>query len=108
MNAAHFNGLTPAEAERLAILAEECAEVIQVVGKILRHGYESRAPKMPDSETNRQMLQRELGDLGHAARRMEIAADVNPFAISARASSKSESIKAYLHHQEPDTTKAVE
>ena len=29
----HFNGLTHAEAERLAMLAEEAAEVIQVVGK---------------------------------------------------------------------------
>jgi hypothetical protein len=29
----HFNGLTPAQAERLAMLAEEAAEVIQVIGK---------------------------------------------------------------------------
>ena len=35
----NFNQLTPAETERLAILAEECGEVIQAVGKILRHGY---------------------------------------------------------------------
>lgn len=34
-----FNGLSPAEVERLALLAEECGEVIQTVGKILRHGY---------------------------------------------------------------------
>ena len=34
----HFNNLTPGEAERLAILAEECGEVIQIIGKILRHG----------------------------------------------------------------------
>jgi hypothetical protein len=40
----HFNGLTPAEAERLALLAEECGEVIQAIGKVLRHGYESRHP----------------------------------------------------------------
>jgi hypothetical protein len=36
-----FNQLTDAEAERLALLAEECGEVVQVIGKILRHGYES-------------------------------------------------------------------
>ena len=34
----HFNGLTPAEDERLAMLAEECAEVIKIVSKIQRHG----------------------------------------------------------------------
>lgn len=58
----HFNGLTPAQAERLAMLAEECAEVIQVVGKILRHGYESHHPERP-CETNRDLLTHELSDL---------------------------------------------
>lgn len=38
MSTRHFNNLTPGEAERLAMLAEECGEVIQAVGKILRHG----------------------------------------------------------------------
>ena len=33
-----FNGLTPAEAERLALLMEECGEVVQIIGKVLRHG----------------------------------------------------------------------
>ena len=58
----HFNGLTPAQAERLAMLAEECGEVIQIIGKILRHGYESYHPNNP-SVTNRTLLGRELTDL---------------------------------------------
>lgn len=58
----HYNKLTPAEAERLAMLAEECAEVIQVVGKILRHGYESFHPNDP-LITNREILCMELMDL---------------------------------------------
>ena len=58
----HFNNLTPAEAERLAMLAEECGEVIQVVGKILRHGYESYHPENT-SETNRDLLANEVCDL---------------------------------------------
>ena len=58
----HFNQLTPAEAERLAMLAEECGEVIQVIGKILRHGYDSYHPNDP-ATTNRQLLGRELTDL---------------------------------------------
>jgi NTP pyrophosphatase (non-canonical NTP hydrolase) len=58
----HFNNLTPAQAERLAMLAEECGEVIQVVGKILRHGYDSYHPANP-SVTNRMLLGQELTDL---------------------------------------------
>lgn len=58
----HFNGLSPAEAERLAMLAEECGEVIQIVGKILRHGYDSYHPVNP-RVTNRQLLVKELRDV---------------------------------------------
>ncbi|MGR3521928.1 MAG: hypothetical protein ACU0FT_04160 [Paracoccus sp. (in: a-proteobacteria)] len=58
----HFNGLTPAQSERLAMLAEEAAEVIQIVGKILRHGYESHHPDDPDT-SNRQLLANEIADL---------------------------------------------
>lgn len=58
----HFNQLTPAQAERLAMLAEECGEVIQVVGKILRHGYDSYHPVNP-RVSNRSLLVKELRDV---------------------------------------------
>lgn len=58
----HFNNLTPAEAERLAMMAEECAEVIQIIGKILCHGYDSYHPERP-ALTNRMLLVNELTDL---------------------------------------------
>jgi hypothetical protein len=54
--------LTPAEAERLEMLAEEAAEVVQVAMKILRHGYASYHPDSP-SVTNRMLLEDELRDL---------------------------------------------
>lgn len=73
----HFNKLTPAQAERLAMLAEECAEVIQVVGKILRHGYESHHPEAP-SITNRDLLEEEVGDLYAVLQMMSNAGDA-PF-----------------------------
>ena len=57
-----FNNLWPAEAERLAMLAEEAGEIVQIVGKILRHGYGSYHPANPDMD-NREMLNRELLDL---------------------------------------------
>ena len=40
----NFSRLSAGEVERLAILAEECGEVIQVVGKVLRFGFEPCPP----------------------------------------------------------------
>jgi NTP pyrophosphatase (non-canonical NTP hydrolase) len=54
----HFNGLTPAELEGLAILAEECGEVVQRVGKILRHG-----KRKWDGTSNVERLESEVGDI---------------------------------------------
>lgn len=101
----HFNCLSEAEQERLSILIEECGEVVQAACKILRHGYESTNPKAvtPDDEfpeTNRQGIERELGDLQHALLRMERAGDVSPQRIVERQNSKPERIKPYLHHQD--------
>lgn len=98
----HFNGLSEAEQERLAILIEECGEVIQAGCKILRHGYETTNPHKktsPINETNREALERELGDLFHAVHRLKDAADVNGEKIGARAFSKPAHIAPYLHHQ---------
>ena len=48
--------------EAMDILQEECAEVIQAVSKIRRFGYETRHPT-PESPSNRQHLEMEVGDL---------------------------------------------
>jgi hypothetical protein len=96
----HFNALTEAEQERLAILIEECGEVVQAGCKILRHGYGSTNPNIPLSENNRQMLERELGDLMHAMNRMVEQHDLDWYVIERRTFSKPERIKPYLHHQE--------
>lgn len=94
----HFSGLTEGEQERFVILAEECAEVQQAICKALRHGLESNNNgKLP--ETNRQAIEREVGDLLHALERLIIAEDLNEVAIRQRAKSKPEHVKAYLHHQ---------
>jgi len=60
------NGLTPAQAERLALLAEECGEVIQAIGKVLRHGYESTHTHLDGGPTNRENLDSECGDVRYA------------------------------------------
>lgn len=97
----HFNDLNPAEAERLAILAEECAETIQVIGKILRHGYESHDPTRPPNQrpSNREMLQREIGHINAAVARMLVGEDLVVEAITLAHIEKLERAEQYLHHQ---------
>jgi len=55
--------LTSAELERLAILSEELGEVQQIIGKILRHGYDSYNPYDKTKQTNRDKLEIEIGDV---------------------------------------------
>jgi hypothetical protein len=56
------NELTPAQAEALALLAEECGEVVQIVGKILRHGLYSYHPNDP-GVSNAMHLEHEIADV---------------------------------------------
>lgn len=93
------NKLTQAELERLAILAEECAEVQQVIGKIIRHGYESYNPFDEAKTTNRELLEKELGHVEFITRLMMNSNDMTRFGIVRSCDNKEESIKPYLHHQ---------
>lgn len=93
----HFNELTPAEAERLALLAEEMGEAIQVIGKILRHGYDSRHPD--GGPNNRGLLESELGDVGAAVDLMVEAKDVDREFIDYETGRKRRRVHTYLHHQ---------
>ena len=95
----HYNQLSEAELERLAILAEECAEVIQVVNKIIRHGYADGAPDKPVFVENRKELEKELGDVEYAIQAMKQAGDVSWENISQCAMSKATRIGKWTHHQ---------
>ena len=92
-----FNKLTPGEAERLALLAEELGESIQAIGKILRHGYESRHPN--GGPTNRKTLESELGDVMCAVNKLCDAGDLSSSAIALGAEMKTVRVEQYLHHQ---------
>ena len=61
MSSEFSNHLTPAEVERLAVIIEECGEVIQAATKVLRHGYEFHHPET--GVPNRAALRREIIDL---------------------------------------------
>lgn len=96
------NGLTDAQLERLAILAEEAGEVQQIIGKIIRHGYESRNPLVKNSQTNRQLLEKELGDFAHVKYLMMERGDLSARNISVAQDLKSRSVIPYLHHQDEE------
>jgi NTP pyrophosphatase (non-canonical NTP hydrolase) len=94
----NFNRLTPAEAERLALLLEELGEAQQAIGKILRHGYDGKNPNSPSSETNRWQLQVELGDVQAAIKLMAQENDISENEIGDHAKDKLLRIGRYLHH----------
>jgi hypothetical protein len=91
------NRLSPAEVERLALVAEEAAEVVQVAMKILRHGYESHHPQ--GFLSNRQLLEAELGDLDMAKTLLVKAGDITGSAITIAAVLKVSRVMEYTHHQ---------
>lgn len=93
------NGLSDAETERLALLSEELGEAVQMIGKILRHGYESVNPDVEDPDTNRELLERELGDVSYAAELMVQNSDIRKERIFQRVEVKARKVKRYLHHQ---------
>ena len=93
------NKLSDAQLERLAILSEEMGEAQQIIGKIIRHGYESKDPTIKDSETNHSLLEKELGDVRAAIQLMVWARDVPEDAILRRIEQKLIKIGPYLHHQ---------
>lgn len=90
--------MTPAELERLAILSEECGEVIQVIGKIIRHGYDSWHPSDPDKKTNREHLETELADVGLIINHMHDTEDINLLKFTELTKIKKGKINKYLHH----------
>ena len=96
----HFNQLTPAQAERLAMLAEECGEVIQVVGKILRHGYDSYHPVNP-RVSNRFLLVKELRDVNAVLMAMG-REELRDYSVQDVIGVWDRKLQ-YTHHQEPQT-----
>lgn len=90
-------GLSDAERERLALLSEECAEVIQVIGKIFRHGFESTHPN--GGPNNRQLLAHEIGDMQLATQLCIDAKDFDNEEMLQSLERKVLSVQKYLHFQ---------
>lgn len=94
----HFNKLTPAEAERLAMLAEECGEVIQIVCKILRHGMHYTHPV--SGKTNARLLSEELCDVQTVAAQLR-SDGVPEFSLDDMFKAWKKKLK-WAHHHEPN------
>lgn len=90
-------GLIPAEIERLALLIEECGEVIQAATKVLRHGYDSRNPFAKNGITNQDALAKEIGQLECSIYILKCADDVRAVDVAEAYSEKLHSIKEWLH-----------
>lgn len=102
MSTKHFNQLAEAEAERIALLMEECGEVVQICGKILRHGFDSCHPE--SGEINRHTLMKELGDVEAAVQLMNMEGDIADCTVKGYADVKLRKVGRYLHHNELETT----
>ena len=97
--AAGLPGLTAAEVERLALLAEKCGQVVQAVGKILRHGYRSGSPF--GGPINRVALEMEVGHMRAVIDMMIAAGDIRAGDIADWQRSKRANVGQWMHHQSP-------
>ncbi len=86
------------QVEILALLAEECGEVIQVIGKCLRHGLESHNPLDAGSPSNLELLEQELGDVLAAIDIAKAIKLVSPFRLDGRREDKLQRIGKWLHY----------
>ncbi len=93
------NDLTTAELERLAHLAEEAAEVIQAVTKIIRHGWLSTHPSCSGFD-NRMQLVKELGDFRGALELNLLAGAFSSYEYREAALNKLARVQEFLHCKE--------
>lgn len=92
-----YSRLTDAQIERLAILAEECAEVQQMIGKILRHGLDDFRPLDKTKTINRKNLWKEMGHVLAAIDLLTRNFDVSVDGIEESRKAKLKSIERWLH-----------
>jgi len=90
-------GLTAAQIERLAWLAEECGEAVQAVGKVLRHGYQVGSPF--GGPINRVSLEKELAHVQAAIDCMKDAHDLRRGDMSMWRKKKLVDVQQWMHHQ---------
>ena len=91
--------VTESQRERLNILIEEAAEVTQAACKILRFGYESKNPFLEGAITNREELEKEIGDFRNIVEMMIAEKDIREAKIEIAKAVKAETISYWLTMQ---------
>lgn len=89
------NQLSDAQEERLKLLTEECAEVIQMAQKVMRFGYFSSHHDY-NYVSNIALLTKELGDLKAAISLMVKNYDVDIRQLDQAESDKNERMRQFL------------
>jgi len=92
--------MNPAQIERLAICAEEAGEVIQAVGKCLRHGMDSENPNIIGGGCNHYHLARELGQLIRIADWLVGHGDIYDEYLKKGYDEKMRKMREYIHCEE--------
>lgn len=90
------SGLDEAQLERLAIFNEELGENVQVFGKIIRFGYGSFHPSDPTMTNNRELLEKEVGDILIAIEMMVRAGDLNRNRIFKHMGTKVDKLRQFI------------
>lgn len=93
----HVNNLSNAQLERLSILLEELGEVHQMIGKVLRFGYNSSHPDFPDTN-NRIELAKEIGHVERAISLLVLNRDIDESVVIRSASSTG--LSDYVYYQD--------
>ncbi len=91
------NEQAAAQIERVALLMEEMAETIHVIGKILRHGFNSYNPYT--EEKNKTLLEKELSHVSLALSLLIANGDIDPLALTEYQSLKQQSVKRFMHYK---------
>jgi NTP pyrophosphatase (non-canonical NTP hydrolase) len=92
------------QAEVLTILQEECAELIQAISKVFRHGEDSSNPYDKNPVTNREHMRQEMADVSTLMSLAMFAYGISHAELKAGTARKVESLQKYSKVFEKITT----
>lgn len=102
----HFNSLTPAQAERLAILAQAAAALGVAIARCQQHGLASF--NLQTGEINLHALSKEVGAVVAATGLMVLAQDIRRDSCDSFANLAAEQMYRLSHHQQPEFFASVD
>ena len=95
-----YNGLTAKQLELLELVGEECIEVLKVLQKIKRFGFQAIDPHTRITYDNRRDLETEIGHVFNAVDLLCKTGDIRPQLIHTAKIEKQDTVYDYLRHQD--------